>query len=234
MQVRVGLGLRPLLRVDVGDLDHRPPPRPPRHAALVGDDREKPRAERRRVTAQLAELPPGLDRGLLDSVLGRAAVGQHDGGQPVGGIEQRLDQLRERILVTLSGARQGLGRLLHHCGRHLAACEMPETGCWLQVVILIPHAWRQIPDSPDYPELALDFVLLRPDYPWRAPGGASTRMAGVRDAESGATRVRASGGCLLRARCLAPEQAAGGQAAARDRKSTRLNSSHVKISYAVF
>src|SRR5690606_40571744 len=69
-----------------------------------------------------------------------------------------------------------------------------------------------------------DLSITRgPAKPISAPGSASTRSAtNANDAETppivGSVRIETNGRCAL----------------ARDRKSTRLNSSHVKISYAVF
>src|SRR2546430_2751918 len=103
-------------RGHVGKLDHRPPSRPPRHAALVGDDGEKPGPQRTYVAAQLTDLAPGLDRGLLDGILGGRSVGEHDGSQPIRLVEKRLDQARERIRVAFDRADQDLGALLHQCG----------------------------------------------------------------------------------------------------------------------
>src|SRR5205823_462328 len=54
----------------VRELDHRPPPGPPRHPALVGHDGEKPWPERGGIAAKLLHLAPRLDRGLLDGVFG--------------------------------------------------------------------------------------------------------------------------------------------------------------------
>src|SRR5204863_9470152 len=81
---------------------------------------QEPGPQRAFVPAHLAQLPPGLDRGLLDGVLGRGAVRQHDGREAVRGIEQRLDQAREGVAVPLQGAGEGLGTLLHECSRQLA------------------------------------------------------------------------------------------------------------------
>src|SRR5690606_40957414 len=67
---------------------------------------------------------------------------------------------------------------------------------------------------------------LAEGHPFQAPAGQSVVQAqqGLRPAVGGGVdRERQHAGML-----------AGVQGAAQDRKSTRLNSSHVKISYAVF
>src|SRR5436305_7748349 len=46
--------------------------------------------------------------------------------------------------------------------------------------------------------------------------------------------VELAGGAVVAALQLAPQHEAGAEAGPEDRKSTRLNSSHVRISYAVF
>src|ERR1700674_170454 len=56
-------------RRNVSDFQNRPPALAPRHPALVGDDRKKPRSQRSQVAAQLAQLAPRLDGGFLNRVL---------------------------------------------------------------------------------------------------------------------------------------------------------------------
>src|SRR3712207_7986400 len=56
-----------------------------------------------------------------------------------------------------------------------------------------------------------------------APGADGLALPGPRDGRGGAAD-----------RVLAPRRGAGDRGAAGDRKSTRLNSSHANISYAVF
>src|SRR2546425_1285364 len=67
----------------------RPPPLPPYHAALVGDDRQEPRPQRPLVAAKLAKLPPRLDRSLLHRILCGVSVGEHDRRQAKCRVEQR-------------------------------------------------------------------------------------------------------------------------------------------------
>src|SRR5437660_4791789 len=101
----------------LGHLQHAPPALPARHPALVVHDRQEPGAKRAHLAAELAQLSPRLDRGLLDGVLGGSAIRQHHGGQAVRGIEQRVDQAREGVGVTRSGAQHELGSLFHQrCG----------------------------------------------------------------------------------------------------------------------
>src|SRR5690554_2566278 len=66
-----------------------------------------------------------------------------------------------------------------------------------------------------------------PAYPWTGSGVA----ARCRDAR---TRLRSDDQRALHQCGMAREGAEEGVIATRDRKSTRLNSSHVRISYAVF
>ena len=92
VEIGASFGLVALLPFHVREPDHRPPTRPLCHAALVGHDRQEPRPKGSHVPAQLAQLAPSLDRRLLDGVLGRGPVVEHDGRQPVGRVEQGLDQ----------------------------------------------------------------------------------------------------------------------------------------------
>jgi len=95
--------------------DHRPPARPSRRPALVGDDSEEPRPHVR-TFAKLSELPPGVERGLLDRILGRLMVMQQTTGQAVGLAQQRFEQELKRSLITLFGGIDGSqrGRLGGH------------------------------------------------------------------------------------------------------------------------
>src|SRR2546426_6683303 len=63
-------------------------------------------------------------------------------------------------------------------------------------------------------------------------GGARCRAVGLGSPSAGA--AGASEDRLYHAPSVPPGIAAGGQSPAPDRKSTRLNSSHLVISYAVF
>src|SRR5690349_22570960 len=55
-----------------------------------------------------------------------------------------------------------------------------------------------------------------------------------RDAKGGVIHALNASGAALRAATATPAPQHSGPASATDRKSTRLNSSHVEISYAVF
>src|SRR5690606_41132560 len=85
-----------------------------------------------------------------------------------------------------------------------------------------PGAGRQGEVAPEPDRAGVhDDVLVAPPV----PGGPAAGPAGGRGAGRGA-RLRRGPGPARRRRAPRP--------APRDRKSTRLNSSHVKISYAVF
>src|SRR5690606_10404089 len=70
----------------------------------------------------------------------------------------------------------------------------------------------------------------------RPARGAQPRRAGAAPLPRDRTRIRAADAVAARPPAAQPAPAAGllRTAVRRDRKSTRLNSSHVKISYAVF
>jgi len=93
----------------------RPPQAPPRRAAagpaLVGDDREEPRAHPAAAVPIPAEAAPGVERRLLDGVLRLGAVAQHRVGQP----ERRFEQRPEPALEggVFAGGRGGLSRRRH-------------------------------------------------------------------------------------------------------------------------
>src|SRR5713226_4850011 len=108
-----------------GRFHDRPPAPAPRHAALVGDDGQEPRAERAFVAAKLPQVAPGFHRSLLDGILGRHAVGQHHGREPVGRIEQRVDEHREGVSVTFHGPLHRGRPLLHHRAHHVASNRLP-------------------------------------------------------------------------------------------------------------
>src|SRR3712207_8942784 len=74
------------------------------------------------------------------------------------------------------------------------------------------------------------FAAQEPEY-WRlAPGGLRTRVQNL----DGHLSIRYGGGELLTSRKRGLFGALALLVAALDRKSTRLNSSHANISYAVF
>src|SRR5690606_39459785 len=89
-------------------------------------------------------------------------------------------------------------------------------------------------DEDDEERVAGFVDLLGPEDWQRRPDGATVaREAWVEIDDDGARKTRRApgGACVL---LNDPGFAGGSGCALQDRKSTRLNSSHVKISYAVF
>src|SRR5690349_23187640 len=81
---------------------------------------------------------------------------------------------------------------------------------------------RRPPRSTLFPYTTLFRSVEGDRTPWHASSGRPTPTRSARLSSSGLAATGASGpGCTARPR-------------SRDRKSTRLNSSHVEISYAVF
>jgi hypothetical protein len=57
---------------------------------------------------------------------GGRPVRQHHGGEPIGRIEQRLDEHGEGIGIPRRGALHELGSLFHHFSKHVPGCLMQE------------------------------------------------------------------------------------------------------------
>ncbi len=91
-----GAALKP---IQVGESQHPPPPTTPRRPALVGDDRQEPRPQLGS-GPESVQLPPRLQRGLLDGILRRGSVIQHRHSQPEGRIEHRRKQVSEGAAVA--------------------------------------------------------------------------------------------------------------------------------------
>src|SRR2546427_710202 len=61
-------------------------------ASPVADEGEDPRAQRPGVAPQLSQLARGFERPLPNGILGGGSTAEHHRRQPVGRIEERLDQ----------------------------------------------------------------------------------------------------------------------------------------------
>jgi hypothetical protein len=97
---RIGLDGWTQIAIDgFGLLDDPPPPASPLAPALVGHDGEQPGPELQ-VSPKAAEIPPRLEHGLLNRVLGFGFAPEHANGEAVGGGQKWLDKEHESLLVT--------------------------------------------------------------------------------------------------------------------------------------